>query len=148
VSQREDGLSGGHQPRTLCVIALELPAPGVEFEALELDDEPCLGPVGVDGRRITVDDDVPLVRREIVPAHKVMEEPLELRPSLGRRRRVVLEQRQQVLEAAAAVAAIDQRLELREVEEPQLLRLLVRPLELVRRHDLGEVQQRPLHGGA
>lgn len=63
MGERKDGVPGCHQPCALLVVALELPPAGVELPALQLDDEPCLGPVRVDGRRISIDNDVALIQR-------------------------------------------------------------------------------------
>jgi hypothetical protein len=56
-------VSGGHQTRPFLVIALERLLAGMELPALQLDHEPCLGPVRVDRRRVAVDHDVALIRR-------------------------------------------------------------------------------------
>jgi hypothetical protein len=137
----QHGVPGGHQPRTLLVVALKLSLPRVELPALQLDHEARLGPVGVDGRRVPIDHDVALIRRKVEGPDEVVKQTLELGPRLRRRRGVVLEQRKQVLQAAATVAAIGERVQLRVVDDPELLRPLVSALKLVRGEDLGEVEE-------
>jgi hypothetical protein len=61
-----------------------------------------------------------------------MEQALELGPGFGRRHGVVVEQREEVLQAAPAIAALDQCAQLVVVDDPELLGLLVGALKLVR----------------
>jgi hypothetical protein len=141
VRQRQHGVPGGHQPCALLVVALELPLARVELPALQLDHEARLGPVGVDGRRIPIDHDVALIRRKVEGPDEIVKQTLELGPRLRRRRGVVLDQRKQVLEAAATVAAIGERAQLRVVDDSELLSLLVGALKLVGGEDFGEVEE-------
>jgi hypothetical protein len=76
-----------------------------------------------------------------------MEQALELGPCLGSGGRVVVEQREEVLQAAPAIAALDQCAQLGVVDDPELLGLLVGALQLVRGKDLGEVEKGPFGGG-
>src|SRR5436190_21678816 len=116
----------------------------VKLVAVELDDEPMLGPERVDGE--LADGDVDRGQRDAVPAAGGKNPTLERRAGVGERRPAGVEHGPEHLEAVAAVGAPARDLERDEVEQPQPLGLVKRALSLAPSDHLGEVEQRPGDG--